>query len=724
MSEEPVRIEDPEHTSYDDPEDLFDDPEQEQADLEQRTALTEAVDDGASELEALAAHQLTDALTQRVSDAATKPVDNPLEVTRTETKAETRLGNLQGQVDRALNGLGASVGAQDFLSILFGFDTSTLPRSARTAGALTLLTHIVYAATGEPLMMTSNSNAADTVTDLTEKLNAMTDRAYWRTLSDFYSGTSTPTAELGKQLVFMGLTAELNPMTETFTWPTSDAKALAVDELLAAASKGKGSPVDLAGLYRRAATLTMNGTSVPRAITAELVRMAIADLSLGNHPSVGRFETPNTDNIKTSLAAETPPSDPAEQKAAQDRNDARTSARALLPGSGAAKQVGGTAQQETLRTTMRASRGYLGDMLTYHADRIVDLVGRTPGGSKASGQLDTIVSISQLGDAVDAWSAAYRSSTTDPETLRGLLDTVASRAKLVDSALRTTFGSMTDPAQNLAQSFSWVVGACTSEIAFEASELLGTDVKTTCDLTAAAVTYVEEATIRGRNRVAAQLARDSKVGLGDYIHKVGDGYETKGWYADLKNAGTAWSTADTRDLSSLGKATAAFAVATQKVAAAVEQLPANAAAEAATARSILDAMTEAVIDRLQRLKATDPAGTSGALPDKLVQTLRSGLSTPKPPNNLADYWRTSKKGVRGKLRGDLDSALAKKLKAFQKTAGQSPDARARAALDSAKVIEGYRYQVELTAKEPQKTQLLVALDNLLVAISLRLGTTS
>lgn len=277
----------------------------------------------------------------------------------------------------------------------------------------------------------------------------------------------------------------------------------------------------------------------------------------------------------------------------------------------------------------------------------------------------------------------------------------------------------------MAASLKVPLQCCVTEIAFEASELLRTDPKTSSSALEAVSGLVKNTTIRGQDRVAAKLARDGVGGISDYLVRSGRAYEKTTWYAELKTATGTWSEAATRDLKSFTKATDLFAKTAAKVAGDLAKLPAKRSAEAIDARALLDALTEAVLDRAQRIRAADPDGTKTLLPDTLIKQLAASLSSPpKGPADLAAYWRAGKKGIDGKLPAGMDAGLANKLSAWQKLAGSAtaPDKIAAATYDTVETLVDYRSQIEKGANARQdKAKLLALIDDLLTEMSVKLA---
>ena len=237
---------------------------------------------------------------------------------------------------------------REFFQSLFGFE---VPPKCDPTKVLMQLSDI--------LGSTQNSGATAAITEISTKFKAMPDAAYWSALAAAYDGERCPTDELGKHLVFMGVTSEITaPPKDTFYWPHANAKSFKVDQLIAAASKGEGKPVDMGRMYRRAASLSLNGQSIPRAVTAELIRMAVADLSFGIHPSTGAMETPSTEVIERALTPEQSDADTLSQK----RNAVRDAALKLLP-SDQSVNVAKETERQRFRENIRGARGFLKDSI-------------------------------------------------------------------------------------------------------------------------------------------------------------------------------------------------------------------------------------------------------------------------------------------------------------------------------------------------------------------------
>ena len=437
----------------------------------------------------------------------------------------------------------------------------------------------------------------------------MTDSAYWETLAAAYDGESTPPEELSEHLVFMGLTGELKPMTEGFRWHSADAVSFQVEQLIAAASPGEGHAADMAAMYRRARHLSTGGQPIPRAITAELVRMAVAELMAGTHPSEGAYGTPGRRQIERRLDPEPQMSDPDANKAAQQRNEVRETAKRLLDVVQAktTQRVGaGSRAEASLPRIARVGRGFLDHIFGFQATRISNECRRFMDGGPTGANLDLLVTRSGILDALRAWSQAYGAATPDSARLKALLDNVRTSAGFVDAGLRSTF-AMGSHALGLAS----VLDATVAEVAYEATELIRNRARNNLTQLDAVATLVEETTIRTKERVAAQLARDN-AGLGRYVERTGRRYSTMAWYGDLKSAADTWSTlGDSYDRHVLGKATAAFAQSAADIAGTIKALPPE---QAAVAEGILDALSSAVLDRVERIRAVDPPSRPRSFP--------------------------------------------------------------------------------------------------------------
>ena len=712
-----------EEDPYKDSDDELDDSSEEDDDESnpEAEALVAAVNDGASKLQELSATLLTDALTSRIDEASTTVEVNAQEVIGDGVPPGSRLELLQDRLGRALQGKLPLASAQcEFLETVFGFDFSAVAPLKRNATAKTLLTHLAYGIDGDMLGVTQSSNAKDTVQNIASKFNSMSDKAYWKALASAYDGERCGTddddgrSNLTKHLVFMGLSIEMSPQAK-YRWPHSNGVSFQVDQLIAAASRGEGEPVDMGVMYRRAAKLSADGKPIPRAITAELVRMAIAELSFGVHPSMGATDIPTREVIERALTPELGQSDLAADALAQKRNQVRDAARKLLPDKGDASSTSATGGEMMLPRNIRAARGFLSDLIVYQTDRL----SATLSDPKKAATFKSLLETFEIAKVIDAWSKAYRAGTSDPDTLLPLLQDVASRANSFGSAIDINFSTAsTDDAT--ACGAKQILQQVTREIAYEASELLRPNALTSCSQVGAAETFVESLTEQERARRRACICRDSNQGLGDYVNTAARTYTKASWFVELKDAADAWTLADTRNLDNLSSATATFADKLDDIEGYIGGLPTTRSTEVAIARQTIDAVTSAVLDRWSQLQAVD---STAVLSDALKQQLASRLTESTPVPDVVEHWSKGKGTIGGKL--SLKSVgLAKKLVAWQNAlSGLNPSA-ANIAATTYSAVEGiidYRQQIQNGTNTPaDKTILLGLLDDILSTMSSRL----
>ena len=178
--------------------------------------LVSAVTAGAADLEKFGSTELDRDLTNQFVTATKTASTNTSEVVR-DTQGQSRLDVIQDRLNRALQGVLPDVAAyREFFQSLFGFE---VPPKCDPTKVLMQLSDI--------LGSTQNSGATAAITEISTQFKAMPDAAYWSALAAAYDGERCPTDELGKHLVFMGVTSEITaPPKDTFYWPHANANHL------------------------------------------------------------------------------------------------------------------------------------------------------------------------------------------------------------------------------------------------------------------------------------------------------------------------------------------------------------------------------------------------------------------------------------------------------------------------------------------------------------------
>ena len=519
--------------------------------------ISKAVLELAHEFEQLGVEQLTHDLAQELTTLARTPVSNSMEIITHPPPQGSRYDVLRTQLTAEAGTLKAPSlkrAKAELLTTLLGHDlTEGLTELEAKSSTNTLLTHLVYAAKGQPLPELAASPAAKAVIDVGAKLATMSDSTFWKLLANAHDGTVADPDELCDQLAIMGIAHELQPLKTQFTWWTGDAVALQVDELVAAATIDPDY-VDLSKLYRRAGTLKFNNDQpIPRAITTELVRMAVADLITQGKWKPTAARTPNATTIGLLLALEPVSTDPK----AVDRNAVRTSAKALIDNSKSFGKTLDIARQ----TQTRASRGHLSEAVDFLLTRLKHGASAMPGGTKAATTLDAFVQKSKLLPALEAWSATYRAGEVRSGKLKTLLDDVNQRAQALADRLNAAFPNPREGTpQAAAAAFIEAVQVPLAEVALEAAELLRTPPVYSSDPLSGPATTAEQNTVRASARRAALDAINGRAGgLPKFFNTtVPKELQSEPWATSLRNAATNWSTAETRDANQVVKAASAF----------------------------------------------------------------------------------------------------------------------------------------------------------------------
>jgi hypothetical protein len=110
-----------------------------------------------------------------------------------------------------------------------------------------------------------------TIETLVDQWKSFDDAKFWTSLATYVD--KNPGALTGpQQIVFMNLTIQLCPLTGYWLWDNAKDKANMAEQLVTVYGQNN----DTADMYRSAATLTYNSQPVPRAVTADLLRLALS----------------------------------------------------------------------------------------------------------------------------------------------------------------------------------------------------------------------------------------------------------------------------------------------------------------------------------------------------------------------------------------------------------------------------------------------------------------
>lgn len=678
--------------------------------------ISKTVLESAHELEQLSGEKLVCSLAGELTGMATTPATNPMEIIINTPAPGSRYEVLRAQLASEVKLGGApsiNRAKTELLTTLLGHDlTEGMAKPDARSSATTLLTHLVYAAKGQPLPELAISPAAQAVIDVGGKLSTMSDSAFWDLFATAHDGTVANADELLDQLAVMGIAHELQPLKTQFAWPTGDAAALQVDELVAAATIDPDY-VDLSELYQRAGTLTLDGQPIPRAVMTELVRIAVADLIVQSRWKPAEARTPDTKEISKLLGPEPVSTDPK----AADRNDARNSAKAVLEKARGSTK-GELPELVARQSETRASRGYLREAVDYLLTRVEHATSAMPGGSSAAAKLDAAVQKSSLLPALEAWSAAYRSGESDPVKLKTLLDDVRLGAQALTDEVNTRFPNVsvsgTTPEAN-AVSFLEAVEIPLAEVALEAAELLRTPPSSSSDPLSGPATTVERNTVRSRARMAALRAINGEGGLPKFVEAtVPKALQSESWATTLRAAAKRWTKAETRDANQVVKAASDFVDALRLV---QTDLAKNwTPGTVFVGEGTVDALATALGEKIMALAATDPQ-IKAQTGKQLADLAKFQLSTQTIPD-MAGYWRTTKAGIKNVPNVGLD--FATKLAAWQKAAANPADTAtlSGATYDVVDALIGNRLAIAGSSmSDADKAVLLRALDDLGAAVA-------
>jgi hypothetical protein len=685
--------------------------------------MSQAVQESAHELEQLSGARLTASLAAELTGLATMPHSNSMEIITHPAAPGSRLDVLSNQLGREGKVADLVVGRAkvDLLATLLGHNlTEGMNNLDAMESATTLLTHVIYAAKGQPLPDLTASPAKNAIIDIGDRIAKRSDKSFWNLFATAYDGTVADPDILKQQLAVMALTHELQPLKTDFTWPSGDSKALQVDELVAAA-RIDPDYIDLSRLYRRARTLNLNGTPIPRAVMTELIRLAIADILTTGRWKPAQARTPDAATISQLLDLE-PISPGSPDQKVIDRNSARNSAKALLKKSEEAVRGKPSAEARARATASRASRGHLPDLVNFLLTRTKTATAAIPGGAKAVSALDDAVQKSSLLPALELWSASYRKGEDDPVKLKILLDNVSESAQLLIDGINQAFpslGAVGSPETN-ASAFIPRIKTSLREVALEAAELLRTPPSVSSDPLAGPARVAETSTVRVRTRMAAIDAINGKGKLSEFIKdNLPKELKLDNWAQKLLKGATTWDTAETRDTKSLIDAASQF-IDTLKLAS-TDLQKSWTPGTVFLGEGMIDALASAVKEKITALSAADPQVKA-----QLVKQLADLAGYQLPDKTIVDpakYWQTTKKAVSGVPHVGLD--LATKLSAWQSASANPSDTVSliAATYNVVDALIGNHLAISGSSlADGDKAVLLRALDDLGISIAGKMST--
>jgi len=153
-----------------------------------------------------------------------------------------------------------------YLAALFGI-------SLTATAAIALLEYLTRAANGQPTddLPPIPPDTLAQIRDIVERWKGQSDTDYWNSFAN-YVEKNPGALTLADQIVFMNYTIELCPPANPFLWDNAKDKAAMADRLVADSKNGTNLP----GLYRSLPALQYQGAALPRAVAADVARLALA----------------------------------------------------------------------------------------------------------------------------------------------------------------------------------------------------------------------------------------------------------------------------------------------------------------------------------------------------------------------------------------------------------------------------------------------------------------
>jgi len=232
-----------------------------------------------------------------------------------------------------------------------------------------------------------------------------TEYRFWRSLAAATRTSPNLTASRVDHLAWMGLVCELSPLDADFGWERPRDQQQLVDRLIAAA----GEEYDIAAVYTQAADLLYNDEPLPRAVTAELVQLALANLAEVNidratRLSVLEVETPKPDTTGMSCLDTA-----AARELWSAREKLRDNANTLHT-----EPPPGTSYQDVQRALRaEAYRFNLRELWTTALSRIGAAIDRGDDAQARKATFDGLVGDASLPGLLEAWSASIAADPPD-----------------------------------------------------------------------------------------------------------------------------------------------------------------------------------------------------------------------------------------------------------------------------------------------------------------------
>jgi hypothetical protein len=313
------------------------------------------------------------------------------ELTAMRETLERRLKTLAG-FDTAAVDLRAQARAK-FVAVVLGVGaTPETPISRAADGILERLRQAL-----------SGGRTDDTVAALAKTWRTTSEESFWRSLASSTYVSAELTGSRIEHLAWMGLVCELSPMNADFAWDRPGDKQQWVDRLIAAA----GDEHDVADVYIDASAIGRH-ESLPRAVIAELVQLALANLPEVKVDRSSRFlvlndETPEPDFLSMPIRDREAP-----RKLYNAQETLRKNALALRT-----KPVGVFFQEQRRPVRAAAFRYALGELWAVGLAGIRAALDRGDDAKAARARFDKVVAGSPLPELLQTWSTGVAATSPD-----------------------------------------------------------------------------------------------------------------------------------------------------------------------------------------------------------------------------------------------------------------------------------------------------------------------
>ena len=408
-----------------------------------------------------------------VNEASTDPQLKPasrLELAVTRPPALPMVYYRSGSVTPELTAMGETLARR--LKTLAGSDTGTVDLRAQARAKFVA---VVLGVGGTPEVTISQAadgilerlrralsggRTDDTAPALAETWQGISEDTFWTSLA---SGTYLSAELTGSRidhLAWMGLVCELSPMTADFGWDQPSDKQLWVDRLIAAA----GDEHDVSAVYAYASGMARH-ESLPRAVIAELVQLALANLPEVKVDQSSRFlvlndETPEPDFLSMPVRDREIP-----RKLYSAKETLRKNALPLRT-----KSVGISVQEQRRPVRAAAFRYALGELWAASVEGIRAALGRGDDAEAAKARFDKVIANSPLAELLQTWSTGVAATSPDL-TLLARTSTALAReiARLSDALAQQYPNALETPTESGLEQFLTDIA---NEVSGESADLL------------------------------------------------------------------------------------------------------------------------------------------------------------------------------------------------------------------------------------------------------------